>query len=308
METQFVGIEIGGTKLQLVRGRGANIVERRQIAVGKDWGGGGIRHAIAEHLPGLVVPGVGAVGVGFGGPVDWKTGQICCSHQVEGWSEFPLGAWLQDLSGKPVFVDNDANVASLGEAAHGAGFGCDPVFFCTMGSGVGGGVVAGGRIYHGAKPGEAELGHIFLDRTGRIVEESCSGWAVDRKLRKAAREFPDGILAKLIGGREGGEAKVLGEALRRGDPQALAILLETAGDMAFGLSHVTHLFHPEVLILGGGLPLLGEPLRAAVAAALSPFIMEAFRPGPKVCVAQLAEDAVTVGALELAARGHPERS
>jgi glucokinase len=302
METQFIGIEIGGTKLQLVRGRGNFIQDRRQITVGKDWGGAGIRHSIAEHLPGLLGPEVKAVGVGFGGPVDWRTGQICCSHQVEGWAEFPLGPWLRELAHIPVFVDNDANVACLGEAAHGAGTGFNPVFFCTMGSGVGGGVVADGRIYHGAKPGEGELGHIVLDRTGRIVEDSCSGWAVDRKLRLAARQFPNGILAKLIAGRHGGEAKVLVEALKQEDPQAKMILQETAEDMAFGLSHVAHLFHPEVLILGGGLPLMGEPLRSAVAHALTRFIMAAFQPGPQVRVAQLAEEAVPIGALELAER------
>jgi glucokinase len=121
-------------------------------------------------------------------------------------------------------------------------------------------------------------------------------------LRQAARQFPAGILAKLIAGRHGGEAKVLVEALKQQDAQAQLILQETAEDMAFGLSHVAHLFHPEVLILGGGLPLMGEPLRGAVANALTRFIMAAFQPGPQVRVAQLAEEAVPVGALELAER------
>jgi glucokinase len=312
---KFIGVEIGGTKLQLVRGSRGVIEERRRITIPKDWGAEGIRLAIAECLPSLlgnddrgvvggpgVQSGAGAIGVGFGGPVDWRTGEICCSHQVEGWSEFPLGAWLAAQTKIPVFVDNDANVAALGEAAHGAGKGCDPVFFSTMGSGVGGGIVAEGRIYHGAKPGEGELGHVLLDRAGRIVESSCSGWAVDRKLREVARENSDGILAKLLGNQVGGEAKLLGEALRQGDAEAARVLRETAEDMAFALSHVAHLFHPEVIILGGGLPLLGEPLRVAVESALRKFIMEAFQPGPKVRLAALGEDAVPVGALELAAR------
>jgi glucokinase len=299
---KFIGIEIGGTKLQLVRGRGKLIETRRQIAVEKGWGGEGIRRAIAQNLPPMLDREVKGVGVGFGGPVEWRTGAICCSHQIEGWSGFPLGTWLKEQTKLPVFVDNDANAAALAEAAHGAGAGCDPVFFTTMGSGVGGGLVAAGRIYHGAPPGEAELGHTLLDRTGRIVESSCSGWAVDRKLREAAREFPLGILARLIGGKDGGEAKVLVEALGQGDAQAAHVLAETAEDMAFGLSHVAHLFHPEVLILGGGLALMGEPLRDAVELALRRFVMEAFRPGPKVRVALLGEEAVPVGAMELAER------
>jgi glucokinase len=300
--TQFIAIEIGGTKLQLARGRGAYIEDRRQIAVRRDLGAKGIRAHIAENLATLLTPEVEAVGIGFGGPVDWRTGEIRCSHHVEGWSNFPLGAWVKEQTGLPVFVDNDANVASLGEACHGAGAGRNPVFYVTMGSGVGGGLTVDGRIYHGATPGESEIGHVRLDKSGRIVESSCSGWGVDRKLRQAARDEPNGALAQLIGPTEGGEAKFLGKALRQNDPQATLILRETAEDMAFALSHVTHLFHPEAIILGGGLSLLGETLREAVASALPQFIMDAFRPGPDVLLARLSEDAVPVGALELARR------
>src|SRR5437867_2964353 len=82
-----------------------------------------------------------------------------------------------------VTVDNDANIGALGEAVRGAGVGKNPVFYVTLGSGVGGGLVVDGSIYHGATPGEAEIGHVRLDRTGLRVEERCSGWAVDEKIR-----------------------------------------------------------------------------------------------------------------------------
>ena len=302
MSQTFLGIEIGGTKLQLVTGdEQARITGRRRLAVNVREGGAGIRRQIAAALPELLAAAKpAAVGVGFGGPVDWRTGKICCSHQIEGWSEFPLGDWLRELTGVPVAVDNDANTAAFGEALAGAGLGCDPAFYMNMGSGVGGGLVVGGRIYHGAQPGEAEIGHVRLDRLGGTVESRCSGWAVDARIRALRATEPGCPLVRLTAGMKGGEAKFLPAALAQGDPAARRILAEVAEDLAFAISHVVHLFHPQVVVLGGGLSLVGEPLRAAVELALGGFIMEAFAPGPQVRLAGLGEDAVPVGALVLA--------
>jgi glucokinase len=297
-----LGIEIGGTKLQLVLGEGAGkICERRKLPVDPARGAAGIRQQIEQALPDLlrgrtILGG----GVGFGGPVDWRTGKICRSHQIEGWSEFDLGGWLQPLAGAPVVVDNDANVAALGEAVRGAGVGFNPVFYVTLGSGVGGGLVVDGRIYHGAKPGESEIGHVRLDRHGTIVEARCSGWAVDARIRELKAKEPGCLLARLAVEAVGGEAKHLAVAWQQGDAAARQLLQEIAEDLAFGLSHIVHLVHPEIIILGGGLSGVGEPLRASVERALRPFVMEAFAPGPRIALAALGEDAVPVGALELA--------
>lgn len=298
----YIGIEIGGTKLQLVLGNETGkILQRRKLEVNPAAGGEGIRGQIRRVLPELLRFGeVGAMGVGFGGPVDWRSGKVCRSHQIEGWSGFELGPWLSQLAGVPVVVDNDANVAALGEATHGAGVGFDPVFYVTLGSGVGGGLAARGQVYHGATPGEAEIGHVRLDRQGTIVEGRCSGWAVDARVRQAMAQAPEGVLARLAGGRPGGEARYLAEALAAGDALAQAILDQTAEDLGFALSHVVHLFHPEIIVIGGGLSGVGEALRAALAAALSRFVMEAFAPGPYLALAALGEDAVPMGALSLA--------
>jgi glucokinase len=104
----------------------------------------------------------------------------------------------------------------------------------------------------------------------------------------------------MLGPDTGGESRHLAAALKQKDPLALCIVRDLAADLAFGLSHVTQLLHPEVIILGGGLSGVGEPLRAAVAENLSRWIMEVFQPGPRILLAGLAEDAVPVGALELA--------
>jgi glucokinase len=243
-----------------------------------------------------------AVGVGFGGPVDRRTGRIARSYQIEGWEDFDLADWLSHEAGVPVAVDNDANVAALGEAARGAGAGSDPVFYAALGSGAGGGLVSRGDVYPGAPPGEAEFGHLRLDRDGNTVESRCSGWAVDARIRRLAEGGARGPLASAAAGAPGGEAEHLAAALKAGDAEARQVLADVAGDLAFALSHVVHLFHPQVIVLGGGLSLVGEPLRDAVARGLPRHVMAAFHPVPAVRLAALGEDAVPVGAVELARR------
>ena len=191
-------------------------------------------------------------------------------------------------------------MAALGEAQRGAGVGLNPVCYVTLGSGVGGGLVTEGRIYHGAIPGEAEIGHLRLDRSGTTIESRCAGWSVDARIRELNRKEPAGVLSRLVGNETRGEARHLAVALEQGDAAALHILREIGEDLALGLSHVVHLFHPQVIIIGGGLSAVGEPLRAAVAEALTGFTMEAFQPGPEIRLAALGEDAVPVGALLLA--------
>ena len=300
----FAGIEIGGTKLQIVRGdESGRIVARRRERVDLSRGGEGIRTQIQTALGALAggTPFAG-IGVGFGGPVDWQTGKIRTSHQVEGWDGFELTPWLREVSGcDAVAVDNDANVGALGECSARAERPTKgPLMYVTLGSGVGAGLCVDGRIYHGANPGECELGHIRLDRSGTTVESRCSGWAIDRRIREASRNNPASLLSRALSAEAGGEARALPEALSQRDSDALRIFGELSDDLAFALSHAIHLMHPATIVIGGGLSLLGEPLRQAVAERLPHYLMQAFQPGPAVELALLGEDAVPIGALCLA--------
>jgi glucokinase len=302
MESVFVGIEIGGTKIQVVTGDGkASIVGRQRFAADPARGAEGIRQQIAGALANIAGrQQIAAIGVGFGGPFNRETGRACCSHQVTGWDDFPLRDWLSKLTaGAPVAIDNDGNTAALGEAIAGAGQGQSPVFYVTLGSGIGGGLVIAGLIYHGALPTEAEIGHVRLNPAGDTLESRCSGWAVDRRLREYAAANPGSPLAKRLDG-EGGEARHLAKAMADGDAGAKAIFDETCGGLALGLSHVVHLINPETIILGGGLSQIGEPLRLGVETALGRAVMDVLKPGPSVRLAKLGEDAVPVGALILA--------
>ena len=253
---------------------------------------------MAKHQP-------AAIAIGYGGPVDWRTGRVVKSHQIEGWDDFPLAEWLTSHTGLSSYVENDSNAAAFGEATLGAGRGFSPVFYTNMGSGVGGGLVIEGELYHGAPPGEVEFGHLRLDRQQTIVEERCSGWAVDAQIHTAVLAAPDSRLAALTRDTpQGGESQHLRAALAAGDGLAHRILHETVDDLAFALSHAVHLLHPSIIVLGGGLALIGEPLRAAVASALPAHLMRVFQPGPVIALAALGEDAVPAGTLALAARRH----
>src|SRR5207253_4521213 len=105
------------------------------------------------------------------------------------------------------------------------------VFYVKLGSGVGGGRVVDKQIYPGGTPGEAEIGHVRLDKSGRIVEESCSGWAVDKKIRAFVQKEPESQLARLVGSATGGEAKYLAQAVALNDPAAQTILDSTSEDL-----------------------------------------------------------------------------
>lgn len=301
--TRYLAIEIGGTKLQLCIGtETGEILDRRRFLVERSGGAPAIRAHIEPAARELVAQwNPAAIGIGYGGPVDWRTGRIAKSYHIAGWSDFPLGAWLQDLCGIPAFVENDANVAALGEAHRGAGRGRNPVFYTTLGSGVGGGLIVDGGIYHGTHPGEVEFGHLRLDRSGTITEDVCSGWSLDRIIRETIPHHPETPLAQLCARRPGNEARHLGPALAAGDALAADILDTMTSHLAYALGFVVQLFHPEIIVLGGGVSLIGEPLRSALQRKLPQHIMDVYQPGPPIVLAELREDAVPVGALVLAA-------
>jgi glucokinase len=296
----FLGIEIGGTKLQLaVADEHLNIIQRFRYKVDQSRGADGIQEHIQNTLTQINVR-LDAIGVGFGGPINRSTGKIFTSYHIKGWSDFSLKDWLQAVSGIKVVVDNDANVAALGEAVHGAGRNLDTVFYVTLGSGVGAGLVQRGSIYHGAIPGETEFGHVRLNKSGTTVQQSCSGWAVDKKIRNAVKNFPGSLLSKLTRDMVQNEASVLARALDQHDALAVDIFETTMDDLAFGLSHAVQLFHPDIVILGGGLSLLGEVLRSSVERNIKKYLMDAFQSGTKIELSRLKEDAVTVGAIAMA--------
>lgn len=311
----FLGIEIGGTKLQLGLGRGdGQLLALWRGAVDAAAGGEGIRRQIIAAIPellakaGVVRDRLRGVGVGFGGPTDDATQTVIKSHHIEGWHGFPLAAWLTELLGLPTVICNDADVAGLAEVLFGAGKGLSPVFYITVGTGIGGGLIINGEIYRGVGKGAAEIGHLRpvypLSRdTGQdeILEYFAAGWGIARAAQDRDRSGADTATLRRVASGGPLTGKAVAEAARQGDPTALGILDDAVQALAEGICSVIKLLCPRRVIVGGGVSLIGEelffqPLRRYVAERG----MEAFAGLTEVVPAALGEEVVVHGALALA--------
>jgi glucokinase len=181
----YLGIEIGGTKLQLGvgDGSGGELAELVRHDVDASRGAAGILEQIDRSAAALVPKhSIERIGIGFGGPVNAAAGIATKSHQVAGWDSFPLARWCRETLGREATIGNDCDVASLAEARYGAGRGSASVFYVTVGTGIGGGLVLGGRLHGGGRPAAAEIGHLrpglAADKPDMTVESLASGPAI----------------------------------------------------------------------------------------------------------------------------------
>ncbi len=210
-----------------------------------------------------------AIGVSFGGPVDARKGLVRLSHHVPGWQDVPLAALLAEEFAAPAAVDNDANVAALGEWRYGAGQGCDSLLYVTVSTGIGGGWVLDGRIWSGADGMAGELGHVVVrpggtpcvcGKRGCVEAEAC-GPAMARKAAARLRESPHAgsLLLNLAGGRpDAVTGEMVARAAQAGDPLAQDVLMEGAAALGSGLAAAINLVNPAVVVLGGGVTKAGE--------------------------------------------------
>lgn len=299
----FLGIEIGGTKLQLGIGPGDGTLAalwRGEVSLSD--GAAGIRSQILKAMPELLsqaqmsTDDLRYVGIGFGGPVDDRRHRTIKSHQVEGWDDFPLADWVHQHLQTPAVLSNDADVAGLGEALYGAGLGYSPIFYVTIGSGIGGGLILNREIYRASGRGAAEIGHLRTPVPGSPsepwvpVEHLASGWAIQNAARRAT-------------GNSTLTAYDVARAALAGDPLMNQILANARVAFAEALCHVIALLCPERIVLGGGVSLMNEtlwlkPVRELVAER----VFEPFAKSCQIVPAALGEAAVIHGAIGLAAK------
>ncbi len=316
----LLGIEIGGTKLQLGLGRGdGEIVATERRTIVPEAGADGVRSQISEALHVLKskvgIEPIAAVGVGFGGPVDSARGVVITSHQVEGWGSFPLAEWVRKVvNTERVTIQNDADTAGLAEARFGSGKGISPVLYVTVGSGIGGGLILDGKIYRGNGAGAIEVGHLWVnDRTNsdlgvETLERSASGWAISAAARAYAERRgalgreADWVVVRLAGGDLNAiTTQHVAKAAREGDFEAKMLFDRATTAMAHGLGQAVTLLAPRRIILGGGVSLSGEELWfAPIRRKLDACVFPPFRGTFDVVPAALGEEVVVQGALALA--------
>jgi glucokinase len=191
----YLGIEIGGTKLQfgVGPGDGGPLVELERCEVEPRLGAEGIRRQVALIAGPLIERhGVAALGVGFGGPVDVARGRTITSHQIDGWNDFALAEWCRATLGLPTTVANDSDSAGLAEARFGAGQGHRVVFYNNVGSGIGGALVIDGQLYRGGAGVASEVGHLRpgfgSEQPDQTLETTASGWAITEAVRARVSE------------------------------------------------------------------------------------------------------------------------
>jgi glucokinase len=211
-----------------------------------------------------------AIGVSFGGPIDATTGTVRLSHHVSGWENIPLKDLLEAEFGVFVSVDNDANVAALGEHRFGAGQGYDSLFYITVSTGVGGGWILNNQPWRGAGGMAGEIGHIIVDPSGPMclcgkrgcVERLASGVYMARDVREALLSEPQRWgekVRELVGGNlELVTGKVVSEAAALGDVCAEEILYRGAWGLGVGIGNVANLINPQRFVLGGSVTKAGE--------------------------------------------------
>ncbi|MBC7105469.1 MAG: ROK family protein [Firmicutes bacterium] len=284
-EGLVVGIDLGGTKIRTVLADAAGrVVAEVKVPTGAPEG----QQAVLRRLIGTVeevlrlggasLREVRAVGLGAPGPLDAARGFLYHAPNL-GWREVPLKEILEGSLGVPVLVDNDANLAALGEHRFGAGKGVGDMVHVTIGTGIGGGLILGGRLYRGWRDGAGEIGHVTVlpggppCRCGNrgCLETVASGTALGGQAREmVARGEGRGILAAAGGRAEAVTAVAVAAAAAGGDPEALALLRRAAGFLGLGVANVVKVLNPALVVLGGGVvegaPFLVEMVDEAVRA------------------------------------------
>lgn len=249
-----------------------------------------------------------AVGIAAPGPLDPRAGVVLRMPNLAGWRDVPLAARLADALDRPTHLHNDASVAALGEARAGAGVGADPLVYLTLSTGIGGGIVVGGRLFDGRHGLAGELGHVLLDPAGPAcglghpgcLEALASGSALARRVREALAAgaiAPDSPLGILTAEEERSpDAGLLAEAARQGDAWALAAWRSAGDALGRGLASIINTLDPERIVLGGGLVAAWDLWSGAMDAALAAAAVTWPERACPILPAALGDDAGLVGA------------
>jgi glucokinase len=304
-----LGVDVGGTKIAVAAVEGAEARDRLEnpTRLGSP----------AELLDGLeatvneVISAAGrpaAIGVGVPSQIEYATGTVETSVNIP-LTGVPLRAELGSRFGVPVFVDNDANCAALAEAQL---VSCDNLVMLTLGTGVGGGVIIGGRIFRGAHGLGVELGHFSVDADGPhcpgncpnrgCLEAYCSGQAVERDATELAQDKPASRLGQALGedGKVSGPELV--SAAEEGDPDALLIFDRFARMLGVGIAGYVNVFEPEHLVIGGGLSRASHLYFQRAVQEASARALPALWSRTEVSLARGGTDAGVIGAGVLAAQ------
>ena len=305
---QAVGIDVGGTKTAAARvGGDGSVLALETLPTPADDVDATLA-TIVKAARAVITPDVGAVGIAAAGLVEWATGELVFAPNLA-WRQVPLAGYLTSELGVPVVADNDNTAAAWGEYVFGAGRGFEDLLLVGVGTGIGGGIVSGGRLFHGAHGFAAEIGHIVMDPAGPLCgcgnrgcwEQFASGQAVTRAGRAAVREGAETVLADLTAGDPDRiTGPMVTQAARDGDAVSVAILAEVGHWLGVGIGGLVNILDPEIVVMAGGVAeagdLLLDPARAAYRGTVEAADM---RPDVPIVMAALGNHTGVVGAAAL---------
>lgn len=261
----YLALDFGGTKhaAGLAEAGARQWLDRRTTPAPPESDGPtdrSVMFGLADELLKTNPGKLAAIGVSFGGPVDWKSGRVILSHHVSGWEDTPLVDMLRERYGAPAAMDNDANAAALGEWRYGAGRGCDSLLYITVSTGIGGGWVLGGRVYRGADSMAGEVGHLAVDPEGPecvcgkrgCVEAMGCGTAIGREMTSRMQSGSASRVQPALTG------EMVNRAAESGDRVAIEVMERAARALGMGIGYAITLMNPQKVIIGGGVAGTGE--------------------------------------------------
>lgn len=307
----YIGVDLGGTgiKAGVVTEEG-KILSKGSTPTKVERGYGPIIADIAKLCEkvvrdaGLSLSDIASIGVGVPGICDPKTGVIPFCTNL-GWHEVPFVSELQGHIHLPVHVDNDATVAGFAESIAGVSAGSEASVFLTLGTGVGGAIIIGGRPYSGVHGVGSEVGHMILAMDGEMCscgnrgcfERYASATAIIREGRRVVEKHPESAILKRCGGNPGRiNAKTVIDCAKEGDETAKAVFAFYVKGLAHGIVSIINILDPEVIVLGGGVSMAGDFLLSAVREEVAKYVFYKTMPYARIELAQLGADAGLIGA------------
>lgn len=306
-----LALDLGASRCRVALVRRDGALERKEAFPTPESPSVGLRR-IAETMRALLGAsgreGLRGLGVAVASPVEARAGTLRHPPNLPRWDGVSLkDAWAKDV-GLPIYVGNDGNLAALGEHRYGAGRGAEHIIYLTLSTGIGGGVVIGGRLLEGAEGYGGELGHITIDRHGPRCncgntgcwEALASGIAIARRARERLAGGAASLLRELAkGDLDRVDAALVADAAQKGDPVARALLEDTARNLGAGIVSLVHIFNPQRVIIGGGVGRAWPLLKPIVEDYVRRYAMPVFRGGLALVPSALGDDAGILGAAAL---------
>ncbi|GAB6447079.1 glucokinase [Bacillus cereus] len=310
MKKWYVGVDIGGTtiKLAFIDTMG-NIMNKWEIPTNIHDNGlhivPDIWNSILNKLSELHEDKELLLGIGVGAPgfINMDTGFIYQAINI-GWYNYPLREELEKISGIPVKVDNDANLAGAGELWTGSAKGMNDVLFVTLGTGVGGGIIIDGKIVHGKLGMGGEIGHITADYDEKFkcncgkkgcLETLVSATGIVRLAMEKLKKYPESILNNTIRGKQSLTTKIIFDAYKIQDALAVDVVHEVSKYLGVALANLANTLNPECIVIGGGVSKAGDLLLAPVKTTFQKHSLPRIRENTDMRIASLGNDAGVIG-------------